>query len=69
MEYIIFFYTNLFGPPDDSSISLDIDNVKKFSSVHSDKLIDEFSLEEIKHVVFNMAHNKSPGPDCSAVEF
>ena len=31
--------------------------------------MDEFSLEEIKKVVFKMAHNKSPGPDGFTAEF
>lgn len=69
MEYITRFYKELFGPPDNSSVSLEVEHAKKISQEHRDKLIDKFSLEEIKHVVFNMAHNKSPGPDGFTVEF
>ena len=59
----------MFGHPDDSTISLNIDNPKMIQEKYRDILINEFSLEEIKNVVFKMAHKKSPGPDGFTAEF
>ena len=69
IDYITTFYKNLFGPPDNSSVSLNIDNPTKIQERYEKILIEEFSLEEIKKVVFKMAHNKSPGPDGFTAEF
>lgn len=69
MDHITNFYKNLFGHPEVSSISLNIDNPKTVSANAGNKLVAEFSLEEIKNVVFKMAHNKSPAPDGFTAEF
>ena len=69
MEYITLFYTNLFGPPDDSFVSLNVDNAKKIPTKYSVIQIDKFALEEIKNVVFSMDKNKSPGSDGFTIEF
>ena len=63
IDYITNFYRNLFGEADTSNISLCIENSNKISSAQKEMLIREFSLEEIKTTIFQMDHNKSPGPD------
>ena len=68
INYITLFYKNIFGPPDNSSFSLDADNAKKNSEEHSDKLTKKFSLEEINYVVF-MAHSESPCQDGFTTKF
>lgn len=69
ITYITKFYKGLFGHPESSSISLNIENPRTVPRDVADNLALEFSLEEIKHVVFNMAHNKSPGPVGFTAEF
>lgn len=69
IDYITNFYKNLFGHPETSTISLDIDNPKTIPDGAVEKLITPFSLEEIKEVVFKMAHKKSPGPDGFTTDF
>ena len=46
-----------------------IDNPDKILPTQKEMLIGEFSLEEIKTAAFQMAHNKSPGPDGFTAEF
>ena len=69
IDYITTFYKNLFGPPDNSSVSLTINNPIRIPREYENILVEEFSLEEIKKVVFKMAHNKSPRPDGFTAEF
>lgn len=63
IHYITIFYKKLFGHPEVSNISLDVENPKTIPGGAADKLTAPFSLEEMKEVVFKMAHNKSPRPD------
>ena len=60
IDYITTFYKKLFGPPDNSSVSLNIDNPIRIQEGCENKLVEEASLEEMKKVVFKMTHNKSP---------
>lgn len=69
IEYITGYYKTLFGHPDRSTVTLNIDNPRTIPRDFVDKMIDEFSFEEIKVAVFGMAHNKSPGPDGFTAEF
>lgn len=69
INYITSFYKNLFGRPEVSTISLVDDDFKTIPGETVNKLTAEFSMEEIKKVVFEMAHNKSPGPNGFNAEF
>ena len=69
LENITNFYKDLFGHPDDSTISLVIDNPRKIQEKYKVVLVNEFTFEKIKNVVFKRDHNKSPGPDGFPAEF
>jgi hypothetical protein len=57
------FYKNLFGPSQETSISLNNLNMKMLHDDSRDLLTRPFSIEEIKNVVFSLKHNSAPGPD------
>jgi hypothetical protein len=57
------FYKNLFGPSQDSSISLDNLYMKRLDDDEREFLTNPFSMEEIKDVVFSLKHNSAPSPD------
>jgi hypothetical protein len=63
------FYKNLFGPSQDSSISLDYLYMKRLDDDERELLTSPFSMEEIKDVVFSLKHNSAPGPDGFPSEF
>lgn len=68
--YATSFYKNLFGPAEGvSSLSLDIDMPAVLNDMNRETLDREFTLEEIKVPVFDMKHNKAPGPDGFPIEF
>jgi hypothetical protein len=71
-NYIMGFYKGLFGEPEQNSFSLNPDRTEDISQVTQDEnnlLIAPFTKDEIKRVVFEMEHNKAPGPDGFPVEF
>jgi hypothetical protein len=62
----------LFGRPEESSISLDVGRTEDIPQVTEEEnhiLVEEFSEDEVRKVVFQMAHNKAPRPDGFLVEF
>ena len=63
------FYKNLFGPSQETSISLSHLNMKMLDDADRDSLIRLFSIDEIKDVVFSLKHNRAPGPDGIPSEF
>jgi hypothetical protein len=53
-------------------ISLDesrMDDIPQVSDVENEQLVKPFSEEEVRHAVFQMEHNKAPGPDGFPAEF
>jgi len=71
-SHITQFYKNLFGTPDMSEITLmenQILDIPQVSQEENDVLISEFTETEVKDAVFQMEHNKAPGPDGFPVEF
>ncbi len=66
------YYKGLFGPPHDSDLQLDENNVADIPQVShlvNEALTKEFSENEVKETIFQMEHNKAPGPDGFPGEF
>ena len=71
-SHITQFYKNLFETPDTSEITLMEDKISDIPQVFLEKndvLISEFTESEVRDAVFQMEHNKAPGPDGFPVEF
>jgi hypothetical protein len=46
-----------------------VDDIVQVSQEENDLLIRPFTIEEIREAVFEMEHNKAPGPDRFPAEF
>ena len=71
-SHITQYYKKLFGAPDTSEITLmedKISDIPQVSPKENDVLISEFTESEVRDAVFQMEHNKAPGPDGFPVEF
>jgi hypothetical protein len=71
-RHITKYYKDLFGSAENSTISLDEtqkDNIPQVSELENEMLIQSFSEEEVRKAVFQMEHNKAPGPDGFPAEF
>jgi hypothetical protein len=71
-NHITNYYKNLFGKPDATSIELDesiIHDIPQVSDSENEILTPNFTMDEVKKEVFNMEHNKAPGPDGFPAEF
>ena len=71
-KHITQFYKNLFGSPEVSEITLmenQILDIPQVLQEEDDALISEFTETEVRDAVFQMEHNKAPGPDGFLVEF
>jgi hypothetical protein len=56
----------LFGPPENSDISLDESRIEDILQVTSEEnaiLTTPYLEEEVRKAIFLMEHNKAPGPD------
>jgi hypothetical protein len=71
-SYITNYYKNLFGAPEEGNFSLDetrTEDVPHVSTEENDLLTAEYSEEEVRKTIFQMEHNKEPGPDGFPAEF
>ena len=71
-KYITKYYKTLFGPSERSTVSMDestINDIPQVSLLENDMLTDIFSETEVKEAIFQMEHNKTPGPDGFPLEF
>ena len=71
-KYITTYYKGLFGPPDNNNFNLDvtrIDDIPQVTDNENEILTSEFTEAEVREAIFQMEHNKSPGPDGFPVEF
>jgi exonuclease III len=71
-SHITTYYKNLFGTPENSEITLvedQISDIPQVSPEENDVLISPFTESEVKEAVFQMEHNKAPGPDGFPAEF
>ena len=70
--YITEYYKNLFGEPEHNDFSLNEDtreDIPQVSQLENKFLCDKFSEKEIREAVFQMEHNKAPGPDGFPADF
>jgi len=71
-QHITNYYKNLFGPPESSSIVLEehqVQDIPQVSDLENEFLTDVFSEYEVRAAMFQMQHNKAPGPDGFPPEF
>jgi hypothetical protein len=71
-HYITGFYKGLIDKPEQSSFCLDPNRMEDISQVtqeENDLLIVPFTEVEIKKAIFEIEHNKAPGPDGFLIEF
>ena len=71
-DYITSYYKGLFGAPEEGNFTLDearTDDITQVTLEENNFLTAPFSEEEISKAVFQMEHNKAPGPDGFPTEF
>src|SRR6266540_2079354 len=71
-SYITKYYKGLFGTPEEGNLSLDearTDDIAQVSDEENAFLIAPFTEEEVRRAIFQMEHNKAPGPDGFPAEF
>ena len=70
--YITNYYKQLFGPPEESFVSLDesrIEDVPQLAADENDVLTAPFSKKDVFEAISQMKNNKAPGPDGFPAEF
>ena len=70
--YITEYYKRLFGPPEESCVSLDesrVSDIPQLTSVENDVLTAPFSEKEVFEAIAKMKSNTAPGPDGFPAEF
>ena len=71
-RYITKYYKCLFGAPEEGDFTLDetrTDGIPQITEEENDIPTAPFSEEEVRAAVFQMEHNKAPGPDGFPTEF
>ena len=71
-KYITKYYESLFGASVEGNFTLDetrTDDIPQVTAEENDILTTPFSEEEVRAAVFQMEHNKAPGPDGFPAEF
>jgi hypothetical protein len=66
------YYKNLFGRSQVSSLLLNeylVEDIPQITNTESEMLVDDFSEKEVREAIFQMKHNKVPGPDSFPAEF
>jgi hypothetical protein len=72
MSYITNYYKGLFGAPEEDNLSLDesrTDDTPQVSKEENSLLTKSYTEDEVQKAVFQMKHNKAPGPDGFPTEF
>ena len=71
-RYITNYYKGLFGPSKTNNFSMDesrIEDIPQVTDQENEYLTADFTKKEVREAIFQMKHNKSPGPDGFPVEF
>jgi hypothetical protein len=72
LKFITNYYKGLFGSTESNNFSMNEsvkEDIPQVTSVENELLVDEFSEKEVREAIFQMKHNKAPGPDGFPVEF
>jgi mannosylglycoprotein endo-beta-mannosidase len=70
--FITKYYKDLFGSSQRNNFSLDesqTDDLPQINEEENKILVDEFTEKEVREAIFQMKHNKVPGPDGFPAEF
>lgn len=73
-KFITTYYKGLFGPPEENNVRLDEtrkDDIPQVTdlSIENKVLVERFTEEEVRKPIFQMEHNKAPGPDGFPAKF
>ena len=71
-QHITSYYKSLFGPLENSFIELNehyVHDIRQVSQLENEYLTDAFLESEVRATVFQIEHNKAPGPDGFPPEF
>jgi mannosylglycoprotein endo-beta-mannosidase len=71
-SHITTYYKNLFGTPDQTDITLledQILDIRQVTPEENENLMANFTEYEVRQAIFQMEHNKTPGPDGFPAEF
>ena len=71
-KYITNYYRGLFGPSENNFFTIDEnrrEDIPQVTDDESESLIAMFTQEEVRTAIFQMEHNKAPGPDGFPAEF
>jgi len=71
-KYITAYYKNLFGSSEQSTVTLDEsqrEDIPQVFPVENEILTQQFHESEVRTAIFQMEHNKAPGPDVFLAEF
>nr|AAL77136.1 Putative non-LTR retroelement reverse transcriptase [Oryza sativa Japonica Group]AAP52241.1 retrotransposon protein, putative, unclassified [Oryza sativa Japonica Group] len=71
-SHITTYYKGLFGPLDESDLQFDenyVTDIPQVSQLENEALTKDFTENEVKDAIFQMEHNKAPGPDGFPAEF
>jgi mannosylglycoprotein endo-beta-mannosidase len=70
--FITEYYKKLFGEPEVNHFTMEedrTDDIPQISPEENVMLTANFSMEEVREAIFQMEHNKAPGPDGFPAEF
>jgi NifB/MoaA-like Fe-S oxidoreductase len=65
-------YQNLFGPPEENNFTMlesRIEDIPQVLDFENDILTAEFAEAKVKASIFQMEHNKAPGPNGFPAKF
>ena len=71
-KFITKYYKGLFGPQKRNNFSMDesrTEDIPQVSHAENEFLTEYFSEKEVRDAIFQMKHNKAPGPDGFPIEF
>jgi hypothetical protein len=71
-DYITKYYKDLFGASREDGLTLIesmVEDIPQLTSSEREDLMAEFVEKEVREAIFQMKHNKAPGPDGFPTEF